>query len=146
MQVKAEANSIRMSPRKVGEVAALIRGRTVSDALVILEHTPRRPAIALKKLVDSVAANARHNHNLRIEDLSIESLQVGHGPRMRRYFAAARGSARKFMKRTSHVYITVSAPDRRQPQVAGGAGKSKPSEAKSSRPDKVSAAGKKEKK
>ena len=33
-----------MSPRKVAVVAALVRGRSVDDALTILEHTPRRSA------------------------------------------------------------------------------------------------------
>ncbi|MDQ3094171.1 MAG: 50S ribosomal protein L22, partial [bacterium] len=34
--VIATAKNVRMSPRKVGVVAALVRGRTVADALTIL--------------------------------------------------------------------------------------------------------------
>jgi large subunit ribosomal protein L22 len=47
MAVKAIAKGVRMSPRKVGVVAALVRGRSVEDALVILDHTPRRSALAV---------------------------------------------------------------------------------------------------
>ena len=49
MAVSATARGISMSPRKVGIVAGLVRGRTVADALVILEHTPRRSALPVKK-------------------------------------------------------------------------------------------------
>ena len=42
MAVKAIAKGVRISPRKVSVVAALVRGRSVEDALTILEHTPRR--------------------------------------------------------------------------------------------------------
>ena len=49
-----------MSPRKVGVVAALVRGRTVEDALTILEHTPRRSALPVIKAIQSAKANADH--------------------------------------------------------------------------------------
>ena len=49
MAVKAVAKGVRMSPRKVGVVAALVRGRTVADALDYPEHTPRRSATACQQ-------------------------------------------------------------------------------------------------
>ncbi|MEX0919905.1 MAG: uL22 family ribosomal protein, partial [Candidatus Saccharimonadales bacterium] len=42
--MRAVAKGIRVSPRKIGVVAALIRSRDVADALVILENTPRGAA------------------------------------------------------------------------------------------------------
>ena len=65
MPVRAIAKGVRMSPRKVGVVAALVRGRTVEDALVILEHTPRRSADPVREVIKSARANAEHNHNLK---------------------------------------------------------------------------------
>src|ERR1700750_1744267 len=41
MPAIAHQNGVRISPRKVAVVAALVRGRTVDDALTILEYTPR---------------------------------------------------------------------------------------------------------
>ena len=52
--VKAQAKGLQMTPRKVGEVASLVRGRSVADALVILEHTPRRAALPIIKVIKSV--------------------------------------------------------------------------------------------
>ncbi len=38
MAVLALAKGVQMSTRKVATVASLVRGRTVKDALIILEH------------------------------------------------------------------------------------------------------------
>ncbi len=107
MSVNASAKSVRMSPRKVGVVAALVRGRSVADALTILEHTPRRSAQPVRKLIQSVRANADHNHNYKPDSLRIVSITVTPGPRFKRYRAAARGSAQPFMRRTSHIHVQV---------------------------------------
>ena len=108
MAVKAIAKGVRISPRKVGVVAALVRGRTVADAVVILEHVPRRgPALAVKKAVQSAAANADHNHNLKPGTLTITEISVSPGPRLKRYRPAAHGRALPFMRRTSHIRVVV---------------------------------------
>jgi large subunit ribosomal protein L22 len=52
MPVHATAKSVRMSPRKVAEVAALVRGRSVADALVILQHTPRNASAPVRKVIE----------------------------------------------------------------------------------------------
>ena len=112
MAVKAIAKGVRISPRKVGVVAALVRGRTVSDAVVILEHTPRRSALAVKKAIESAAANAEHNHNLKPGTLKIVEISVTPGPRLKRYRPAAHGRALPFMRRTSHIRVVVDGEER----------------------------------
>jgi large subunit ribosomal protein L22 len=107
MTVKASANGVRLSPRKVGVVAALVRGRTVAEALVILDHTPRRSALAVRKTIASAQANAEHNHNLKPDTLRITSIDVTPGPRLKRFRPAAHGRALPFQKRTSHINVTV---------------------------------------
>lgn len=106
--VKASVKELSMSPRKVGEVVALVRGRTVEDALVILAHTPRRAAKPVAKLVESVKANAINNHGLKPEGLRISTIRVTSGPRMKRYRPVARGMAHPFQKRTSHIFVEVT--------------------------------------
>ena len=96
-----------MSPRKVGVVASLVRGRTVADALTILEHTPRRSAIAVKKTILSAKANADHNHNLKPDTLQIVAITVTPGPRLKRFRPAAHGRALPFQRRTSHITVIV---------------------------------------
>jgi large subunit ribosomal protein L22 len=107
MAVKAIAKGVRISPRKVGVVAALVRGRTVADALTILEHTPRRAAVPVRKAIQSAKANADHNHNVKPDTLKITAITVTPGPRLKRYRPAAHGRALPFMRRTSHITVIV---------------------------------------
>ena len=107
MSVQAVAKGVRQSPRKVGVVAALVRGRTVADALTILDHVPRRSALAVKKTIQSAKANADHNHNLKPDTLRIVEISVSHGPRLKRYRPAAHGRALPFQRRTSHIRVVV---------------------------------------
>lgn len=107
MTVKAVAKGVRMSPRKVGVVAALVRGRTVADALTILEHTPRRAATPVLKTIKSAQANADNNHNVKPDTLKIVEISVTPGPRLKRYRPASHGRALPFQRRTSHIRVVV---------------------------------------
>ncbi len=107
MGVLAVAKGVRMSPRKVGVVVDLVRGRTVADALVILEHVPRRSALAVLKTVKSAQANADHNHNMKPDTLKIIEISVSPGPRLKRFRPAAHGRALPFQRRTSHIRVVV---------------------------------------
>lgn len=112
MAVQAIAKGVRMSPRKVGVVAALVRGRTVEDALTILEHTPRRSALPVKKAIASAKANADHNHDYKPATLVITEISVTPGPRLKRYRPAAHGRALPFQRRTSHIRVVVDGEKR----------------------------------
>ena len=112
MAVKAESKGVRLSPRKVAAVATLVRGRTVADAIVILEHTPRRAALFVLKTIKSAQANAAHNHNYKADTLVITEITVNHGPRMKRFRPAAMGRALPYMKRSSHIRVLVDGEQR----------------------------------
>src|ERR1700712_1999134 len=107
MPVQAIAKGVRMSPRKVAVVAALVRGRTVADALTILEHTPRRSALPVIKAIQSARANADHNHGYKPATLQITEISVTHGPRLKRYRPAAHGRALPFERRSTHTKVAV---------------------------------------
>ena len=106
--VRANIQGVDQTPRKLSLVAALVRGRSVADAVVILEHTPKRAALAVKKAIQSAAANAINNHNLDAKSLTISTLSVTAGPRLRRYKPASRGRALPFAKKSSHILVEVS--------------------------------------
>jgi len=112
MSVQAVAKGVWMSPRKVSVVAALVRGRTVADAITILEHTPRRSALAVKKVIESAKANADHNHQLKPDTLRIVSISVSPGVSYNRQRPAAHGRALPFKRRTSHIYVVVDGEKR----------------------------------
>lgn len=107
MSVQAIAKSVRISPRKVAVVASLVRGRTVADALVILEHTPRNAATPVIKTIKSARANAEHNHGLKPDTLRITEISVTPGVRYKRFRPVSRGMAHPFQLKTSHIRVVV---------------------------------------
>lgn len=107
MPVLAVAKGVAISPRKVEVVAALVRGRTVEDALTILSHVPRNSAIPVRKVIESARANADHNHKLKPDTLVITEISVSPGVRLKRFRPAAQGRALPFMRRTSHIRVVV---------------------------------------
>ncbi len=121
MTVIAKAKEVRISPRKMNVVAALVRGRTVEDALVILEHTPRRAAKPLSKVIASARANAENNHGYKADTLVISSLNIGQGESMKRYRPAAHGRAQPYKKRTSNIRVEVEGkkkPSKKEKEAA----------------------------
>ena len=113
MTVKAISKGIMISPRKVDVVASLVRGRTVKDALVILEHTPRRAAVAVRKTIESARANADNNHNMKPDSLVITEIFVTPGSRIKRFRPVPRGSAHPYQHKTSHLRVVVDGEERK---------------------------------
>ena len=106
--VRAEARGVTLAPRKVKIVSDLVRGRSVADALVILDHVPRRAAAPVAKAIASAQANAVNNHGLDAKSLTISTLSVTAGPRMKRFKPHMRGMALPFQKKSSHVLVEVT--------------------------------------
>lgn len=116
--VRAVAKGVDQTPRKVSLVASLVRNRTVADALVILEHVPKRAALPVKKVIESARANATNNHGLDGKSLTITTLSVTTGPRLRRFKPASRGRALPFEKKTSHILVEVTGVEKAKKKPA----------------------------
>jgi large subunit ribosomal protein L22 len=108
MEVKAITRHVRISPLKVRDVVREIRGLPASQALDILNFTPKKAAYLVGKTLRSGIANAENNHEMSAERLVVKEAQVGEGPRLKRFKPAARGSAHPIQKRTSHIRITLT--------------------------------------
>ena len=118
LTVRAYARGVDLAPRKVSLVASLVRGRTVAGALVILDHTPKRAALAVSKAIASAQANATNNHGLDAKTLEITKLSVTTGPRLKRFKPASRGRALPFQKKTSHILVEVTGTEKPKKPVA----------------------------
>jgi large subunit ribosomal protein L22 len=130
MQVTATSKGVRLAPRKVSLVASLVRGRTVADALVILQSTPKRAAKPVIKVIASARANAITNHRADEKSLIIEHLQVTAGPRIKRFRPAAMGRALPYQKKTSHISVVLNGAEKPKKTAATAATESKPAEKK----------------
>ena len=106
--VRAYAKGVDQAPRKVAIVASLVRRRTVADALVILAHTPRRAAKPVIDAIESAKANAINNHGLDGKTLTIKTLSVTAGVRLKRFIPASRGRALPFQKKSTNILVELS--------------------------------------
>jgi len=111
MEAKAILKYARISPRKVGLVLDLIRGKDVEMAQAILKNTPKSASEYLIKLLNSAVANAENNNNMDRSSLIVSECYVCPGPTLKRIMPRARGSADRILKRTSHVTIIVKEKD-----------------------------------
>ena len=115
VEVKSYSKGVRQAPRKVSIVASVIKGQALEDALVILDHIPRRAAKPIKKALESARANALHNNNLDINSLAIEKVVVSTGKRLKRYIPASRGRALPIKKKESNILVVVSGVEKTKP-------------------------------
>lgn len=107
-EVKAIAKYMRMSPFKVRRVLDQIRGRSYSEALIILRFMPYRACEPIRKLLQSAVANAEHNAGLDRNTLIVSKAYADGGPCLKRYRARAQGRAYQIRKPTCHITVAVA--------------------------------------
>lgn len=105
--VRSYAKGVSQTPRKVSLVAGLVRRRNVDDAMVILSYTPKRAAKPVLNAIKSARANAINNYGLDAKDLTVATVSVTAGTRIKRYKPASRGRALPFQKRSSNILVEI---------------------------------------
>lgn len=85
----------------------MVKGMNAVDAITQLQHTEKKAADMLIKLIQSAIANAKNNFALDPEHLFIKSISADMGKVMKRYFPRARGSAFVIRRKMSHVNIVL---------------------------------------
>jgi large subunit ribosomal protein L22 len=110
--VRSYAKGVDIAPRKVSVVASLVRNRSVADALVILDHVPRRAGLPVKKAIASAQANAVNNHGLDANSLQITTLSVTVGKRLKRFKPHMRGMALPFQKISTNILVEVTGTEK----------------------------------
>jgi large subunit ribosomal protein L22 len=106
-EARAITRNLRVSPRKLNEVASIIRGKKVETALADLTFSRRRIAADVKKTLESAIANAENNHDLDINGLVVAEAYVGKNLVMKRWTPRARGRVGRIEKFFSEITIVV---------------------------------------
>jgi len=101
-------SNLRVSPRKLNLVAAMIRNMPAQRAVATLTFSKRRIAGQVKKALESAIANAENNHQLDVDRLVVSRAEVGRSIVMRRFHARGRGRAARVEKWFSHLKIVVA--------------------------------------
>ena len=107
MEAKAIAKFVRISPRKVGVVLDLIRGKDAKYAEAVLKHTPKAASEPLLKLLNSAMANAENNHDMDVSRLYVAECNATASPILKRIRPRAQGRAFRINKRTSHISLVL---------------------------------------
>lgn len=126
VEAVAHLKFARVGPRKLRRVADAIRGKTVREAMVLLQFAGVFAAEPIQKLLKSAVANAENNHNMDTDGLFVTRITVDGGPGggfTKRLDPRAQGRAAFKRKRMSHVTIAVGATAPKHPpkQLPGAA-------------------------
>ncbi len=108
METRAYLKGTRLAPQKAALVADQIRGKKVDEALDFLIFNKQKGSAIIKKLLESAIANAENNNNSDIDKLSIKTVIVNQGMRLKRMKARARGRADRIIKPTCHIEIVLT--------------------------------------
>lgn len=108
MEIQAKTRFARLAVSKAKDLATALRGKSVPEALKLVEFSERKAAFYLGKTLKSAIANAENNAKLSAEDLIVSEAVVETGPTMKRWWPRARGSASPILRRMSHIRITLT--------------------------------------
>ena len=108
MEVRALTKNVRISPEKARHISRLIQGKSVVEALAIVDLSPRKAAALIGKTLRSAVANAENNCDVNRKALTVKAALVSPGPIIRRFRPKARGSAGRIRKRTSHFEVILT--------------------------------------
>ena len=111
METRAYLKGTRLSPQKAALVADQIRGKSVDEAMDFLVFNKQKGSAVMKKLLESTIANAENN-NSDIDKLSVKSVIVNQGMRLKRMRPRARGRADRIIKPTCHIEIILIEGDK----------------------------------
>ncbi len=117
MQARAIQRDIGIPATKVRQLLDLIRGKSVGEALSILQYSPRRAAGIIEKTLRSAIANATRQDDdedvvaartVDVDSLFVSTVMADQGRTLKRMKTRARGTSNRIDKRQSHVTIIVS--------------------------------------
>ena len=108
MEIIAVTKYVRLTPTKARDLTRAITGKSVGEALQVVELNKRKAAVAIGKTLKSAIANAENNAELSADKLYVARATVENGPTIPRYWPRARGSAAPIRKKMSHVCVTLT--------------------------------------
>lgn len=105
----AKLNNCPTSPRKMRQVADLVRGMDAYNALNVLKFNTREASGRLEKLLKSAIANYEAKSQARAEEgtLFVKEIMVDSALMVKRLRTAPQGRGYRIRKRTNHVTLIL---------------------------------------
>ena len=107
MDIKSTQKFVLTSPRKLREVVSAIDKLKPVEAFEKLPYVKKRAGEPLRKVIGTAIANAKQA-GLNETDLVFKEIQINEGPRHKRFRAGARGRAKPYKKKMSHIRVVLT--------------------------------------
>jgi len=120
MESLARSKYLRISARKMRQVAALVDGKMVDEAVDLLRYVPKKASVPLSKTIKSAAANVialEGSARIKAEDLRVTAITIDGGPILKRFRAVGMGRAYHIRKRTCHLTVKVADEGRTERRI-----------------------------
>jgi large subunit ribosomal protein L22 len=107
VEYKAKTHYMRVSPRKLGLVAAMVRGKDVQRAIDTLKFSDKKWSNNFITLINSAVNNASSQRGVNVDSLYVKTVNVGKSLTLKRFMTRARGGASQILKRCSCVTVIL---------------------------------------
>ncbi|USN56509.1 MAG: 50S ribosomal protein L22 [Candidatus Peribacteria bacterium] len=104
----ATLKNAESSDKKIALVAKMIRGKDVLEARNILRFMPKKAANILLKVVDSAAANAENNADQKVNNLYIQTVEVGQATKLKRMRFVGRSRVHRYIKHRANITVILA--------------------------------------
>ncbi|NTU46615.1 50S ribosomal protein L22 family protein [Candidatus Roizmanbacteria bacterium] len=99
--------NIKVTPKKLRMFLPAIKKQKPAEAAKVLFYTPNASARILRKAILSAISNAKNTLKVQEDLLQFKLFTIEEGQKMKRYYAGSRGSAKPFVRRFSHIKISL---------------------------------------
>ena len=103
----AYLKAVKSSPLKVQKLTGGLVKMRVSKVLDLLKFSKLKLAPILRSLVYSAMANAENNHNLDVDNLIIQRIDVGRAFALKRFATRGRGKSSRILKTFSNIRVVL---------------------------------------
>ncbi len=111
MEFTAKARYLSYSPYKLRPLVDVVRGKNARYAHNWLTTFRSQRSEVVKKVLDSVLANAKNLKNIEPENLFIKEIHVDQGPIHRYFKPGAQGRANPQRRRQCHMKIVLASKE-----------------------------------
>lgn len=102
---------IKVSPKKIREVALNVKKLRPAKAVEVLPFVAKRGSIYLEKVIKTAIANAVQK-GVSADELYFKEIQVSEGPRLKRGTPVSKGRWHPIKKRMSHIRVVLETKEK----------------------------------
>lgn len=111
MESKHYFKNVRISPKKLRFLLPEVKKMKPVEALVYLNYTPNKSGKVLYRLISSAVSSAKQVLKVDEGVLEFKTLSVDGAQVIKRYRSGGRGTVHAIGRGSSHVLITLKAPE-----------------------------------